>query len=166
MAQNRAPPAFQEYAASMMACASYRVLSLEARGLLFTLRLECWVNGGLPSDESTLARVLGVPVEQISRSLPELWFFFVVTGGQIRCPELDDYRRHLEELRHKQSAGGRVGAAKTNSTRTGKPAGNPRGRRESLVQQSQDQNSQIQASELGASHAEWKNDYERASKGH
>lgn len=59
MAQHRDPPAYQEYAASMMARTEYRVLSLEGRGLLYTLRNECWVNGQLPADPATLARVLG-----------------------------------------------------------------------------------------------------------
>ena len=55
MAQHRDPPAYQEYAASMMARTEYRVLSLEGRGLLYTLRNECWVNGQLPADPATLA---------------------------------------------------------------------------------------------------------------
>ena len=44
MAQNREPPAFQEYAAAMMAKTDYRLMSLAGRGLLYTMRLECWVN--------------------------------------------------------------------------------------------------------------------------
>ena len=46
MAQNREPPAFQEYTASVVAKTEYRVMSLESRGLHYTMRLdlECWVN--------------------------------------------------------------------------------------------------------------------------
>ena len=50
MAQNRTPPAYQEYAASVIANGDYRVLSLAERGLLYTLKLECWVNHRVPKD--------------------------------------------------------------------------------------------------------------------
>ena len=80
MAQHRDAPAFQEYAASMMARRDYRLLSLEARGLLYTVRLECWVNFSLPSAPDQLAKVLGFEVQQVERALPELRPFIVIDG--------------------------------------------------------------------------------------
>lgn len=169
MTQNRDAPAYQEYAASMMARTEYRVMSMPGRGLLLTLRHECWVNGELPADPAVLARVLGFPQEQIDGALSEVRAFFTFEAGMIRCPELDDYRLHLEERRQKQSKGGRAGAAKTNGvrsdSRTGSPTGKPRVPRESLVQNSQVQHSKTQRSNVSDLRDPWVSDYERASKG-
>ena len=62
MAQNRKPPAYQEYASTMLANISFRSMNMEARGLLHTMRLECWANYELPSDLELLSSVLGKPV--------------------------------------------------------------------------------------------------------
>jgi hypothetical protein len=173
MTQHREAPAFQEYAASMMARTDYRVMSLEARGLLYTMRLECWVNGSLPSPPVMLARVLGFPVEQIERAWREVSAFFIEEAGSLHCPELDDYRAHLQDRRDKQAAGGRAGAAKTNMARTGsapsrsagRATGRPRDARESLVQTSPVQPSQAKRLNGEALKDQWLNDYERASNG-
>lgn len=114
MAQNRKPPAFQEYAAEMMARVDYRSLSLAERGLLYTMRLECWVNRLLPSDPVVLGKILGFDASQIAAILPNVMLFFGVENGQIFCPELDDYRAHISTIRAKQSDGGKQGAAMTN----------------------------------------------------
>lgn len=173
MTQHREAPAFQEYAASMMARTDYRVISLEARGLLYTMRLECWVNGSLPSPPAVLARVLGYPADQIERAWPELGAFFIEDAGAIRCPELDDYRAHLQDRRDKQAAGGRAGAAKTNMARAsttpsrlaGKASSRARVARESLVQPSTEQTSQEKRFQNEVSQDQWISDYARASNG-
>ena len=57
MAQNRLPaPCYQEYAASMLANLDFRQMPLSARGLLYTLRLECWENHRLPADSNKLCK--------------------------------------------------------------------------------------------------------------
>lgn len=169
MAQHREAPAFQEYAASMMARTDYRVLGLVERGLLYTLRLECWVNGQVPSDPATLARVLGFPVDEVAPALQGLRPFFVEYGGALRCPELDDYRAHLEDRRQKQSEGGRNGARKTNEGRQhpapSTPAATPRARRGSLVKPSTGQPNTSKPSHEEAVDREWLNDYDKASNG-
>jgi hypothetical protein len=169
LTQNRDAPAFQEYAAAMMARTDYRVMSLEARGLLYTLRLECWVNGSLPAEPALLGRVLGYAGEQMERSLPEICRFFAFNDGQIRCPELDDYRVHLEDRRQRQSEGGRAGAAKTNGNRLASkpatPASESRVKRESLVKNSQIQQSKANRLESVPVPDPWVNEYERASRG-
>lgn len=171
MAQQRDAPAFQEYAASMMALTAYRVMSLEARGLLYSLRLECWVNGSVPSDPRTLARVLGYSPEQVAQALPEVLPLFRVQGDVIRSPELDDYRAHLDDRRQRQSAGGKAGADKTNGARLNRHAagstGSPQVARESLVKPSTVQPSKDkEALKRGAVSDSWVNDYERTSRGH
>lgn len=170
MVQQRDAPAYQEYAASMMARTEYRLMSLEGRGLLLSLRHECWVNMSMPADPSMLARVLGFPVEQIERALPEVMPFFKRDGSEIRCPELDDYRDHLHDRRQRQAEGGRRGAAKTNRAHAtgnlaGKPAGKPRVAREVVVKNSRVQNSQSKGLERRPSNDEWISDYEDESRG-
>ena len=169
MAQNRDAPAYQEYAASMMARIEYRLMSMEARGVLWSMRQECWVNGRLPSAPDQLARVLGCSVDLVERALPQLTAFLVHNDSHYRCPDLDDYRTHINDRRAKQSQGGKAGAAKTNDVRrgaaTGKPPGKPRATRESLVQNSQDQHSKAQQSKVANLHDTWVSDYERASNG-
>ena len=65
MAQSRDAPAYQEYPANFMARIQYRVMSLAERGLLLTLRHECWVNKQVPADPRTLARMLGYEVNEV-----------------------------------------------------------------------------------------------------
>ena len=114
MSQNRDAPAYQEYAAAMMAKLAYRTMSLQERGLAWTMRNECWVNGRLPGRHDLLAKVLGVSEQEIDDSLPAVMAFFEVSEGAIFCPELEDYRKHLEEQKAKKIAGGKLGATITN----------------------------------------------------
>lgn len=174
MAQSRDAPAYQEYPANFMARIQYRVMSLAERGLLLTLRHECWVNKQVPADPRILARMLGFEVNEVSAALPAVMPFFALAGGCIVCPELDAYRAHLEGIRERQSQGGRQGAAKTNSKHTkpltndgpGDSTGDPRVRRESLVQLSSVQPSSIQVLSETPVSDEWVNEYDSASNGY
>lgn len=174
MAQSRDAPAYQEYPANFMARIQYRVMSLTERGLLLTLRHECWVNKQVPADPCTLARMLGYEVSEVGAALPAVMPFFAMAGGYIVCPELDAYRAHLEGIRERQSQGGRQGAAKTNSKHTkpltndgpGDSTGDPRVRRESLVQLSSVQPSSIQVLSETPVSDEWVNEYDSASNGY
>jgi hypothetical protein len=114
MSQNRDAPAYQEYAASIMARLPFRTMTLQDRGLLFTMRLECWVNVRLPNNPSDLAKVLGLPPAEVTNSLVAVMPFFEVVDGFVICPELEDYRAHLAERKRKQSQGGKLGSAITN----------------------------------------------------
>lgn len=190
MAQNREAPCYQEYAASMMARVEYRTMSLAARGLLYSLRQECWVNRGLPRNPATLAKMLGFERGEIEAVLPDVMPFFAEKKDMIVCPELDDYRNHLEDIRKKQAAGGKRGAATINGKRanaknaddsrgSGDSTSTPRVTRESLAKSSSEKQSPTQSLESesdvdedGACSAfkEWMgettpSDYARASKG-
>jgi len=114
-AQGRDAPAFQEYAASMLSALPFRRAKLSERGLLFTLRLELWVNERLPAEPSALAAILGVDATEAANSLPAIMSFFAIENGEIRCPELDAYRAHLKARHLLQSEGGKHGAAITNA---------------------------------------------------
>lgn len=117
MSQNRDAPAYQEYAATILAQLPFRTMTLQDRGLLYTMRLECWVNVRLPHDHNDLAKVLGLPVAEVVGSLATVMHFFAVVDGFLISPELDNYRMHLIERKIKQSHGGKLGSAITNSKR-------------------------------------------------
>ena len=109
----RDAPAFQEYAAAMLANSRYRLMSLAERGLLDTLRRECWVNAGVPAKPATLARMLGYDATEVEAALPAVLPFFSTTqAGLIVCPELDDLRATYAERRERQAAGGKKSAEK------------------------------------------------------
>ena len=150
MAENRKPPAYQKYASTMLASISFRSMDLAQRGLLYTMRLECWANESLPSNIDTLSNVLGQNVKP--EHLKAVQPFFKIDESTIISPELNDYRQHLEERREKQRRGGRKGANKTNSkaksSDTTESSGNPRVSRRgsggSLVQSNPEKQSQNQ----------------------
>ncbi|MDP1766069.1 MAG: hypothetical protein Q8K83_04115 [Methylotenera sp.] len=123
MSQNRDAPAYQEYAATILAQLPFRTMTLQDRGLLYTMRLECWVNVRLPHNHNDLAKVLGLPVAEVVGSLAAVMHFFAVVDGFLVSPELDNYRAHLIERKVKQSNGGKLGSAMTNSKRN-RPAKN------------------------------------------
>ena len=127
MAQQREAPAYQEYAAAMMARREYRTISLAARGLLYSLRLECWVNRSVPADPLMLSRVLGFQRDEVESALNEIMVFLVLDGENLVFRDLEDYRTHIASIRQKQAAGGKKGAEKTNSIRSGSLSGNSSG---------------------------------------
>lgn len=171
MTQNRKPPAYQEYAASTLANRQFRLMNLLERGLLYTLRLECWENSQIPAVADELAKYLGCDVREIQQGLTNgVRSFFVEENGLFSCPELDNYRQHLEARKTKQSEGGKQGAAMTNKSRkvanvrhSGTSAGRSQVPRrvgvESLVQLNPVKQSQAQSLENDLN-AEWKNNYD------
>lgn len=176
--QNRRPPAYQEYAAEMLASADFRMLNLNARGLLYTLRLECWTNGALPAAPPKLARMLGLGARDVENALRELGSFFDIRDEQLTCSELEDYRSYLVGVRERQSAGGRKGAAQTNAPKKSAPHGkrksvasdsasDSRVTSGSLVESSKAESSSAQQKEvsLKAVDDDFVRDYERASNG-
>lgn len=102
-------PGVMIYAASHLAALAFRCASLDARGLLFTLYLETWVNGPMPADPAALGRVLGVPTEDVARLLPLLGDLVDRRpGGLLVCPEVERYRAEQQQRRDRHSAGGRM----------------------------------------------------------
>ncbi len=114
VAQNLPAPCFQVYAASVLASLPFRQADLAARGLAYTLLCELWVNHRLPRNPAALAKVLGFDAGEVAAALPAAMAFFNIDGDSIFCPQLEDYRTHLNEIRDKQKKGGKLGAAITN----------------------------------------------------
>ena len=137
MAQNRPPPCFQEYAASMLANAQFRRMPLHARGLLYTLRLECWENHRMPAEPKEMSAVIRFNEEEVGSAMQWLDSFFVANDGSLTSPDLEDYRKHLVDKKAAQSKGVKKGAAITN-------AGKTRVSCESVVKLSTDQLSSVQ----------------------
>ena len=109
-APKRPPPAYLEYASDLIARREYRELSLEAKGFLWSMRNEWWVNGDFPVDTKRLAAYLGLPVEAVDRLLPEIKAFYVTDGLNITFSDLSAYKLKLEHQREKMSAGGKKNA--------------------------------------------------------
>lgn len=192
MSQNRKPPAYQEYAAEFLSNRVFRLLTLTQRGLLQTMRLECWVNHQVPAQPAELAKYLGLNFEEVRSGLSDgVKSFFVERGDSYICPELEDYRQHLADRKSKQSIGGMNGAAITNRKRnlsattmnvgdssppSTKARLSRRGSDEPLVKSSTEQLSQNQSLENGvvdnsfvkdieAAERRMSKDYEKASRG-
>ena len=166
MAQNRKPPAFQEYAATILSSKSFRVMNLSQRGLLFTMRLECWVNQSVPSLSNELAKYLGFGHQEVSDALSaDVLSHFKNAGGSYLCNELEDYRQHLNEIKQKKSEGGKKGAATTNKKWKEIESGNPQVTCKSLVQFNSEQLSSEQSLESENINDEFVREYERASNG-
>ena len=180
--QNRPPPGFQEYASSMLSNIDFRTMPLPARGLLYQMRLECWVNHKLPVNQETLAKYLGITVKAMNHNQPLVMPFFANQGNVIICPELEDYREYLRARKEAQAAGGKKGAEVTNAKHkhtaaapiaesAGYSTGKPRVTRESLGQLSSVQISQDQSSGSGNdlvedfTHGYEKTEYAIASRG-
>jgi hypothetical protein len=109
-------PAFMEYASDMLANRNFRMMSFAERGLLMTLRLECWVNGTVPSEPAALAELLGRPIAEIEQTLTKrVLEFFTKSGTELRAPDLERYRSEQAIRRARQSEGAR----KTNAKRFG-----------------------------------------------
>lgn len=109
-APKRPPPAYLEYASDLIARREYRELSLEAKGFLWSMRNEWWVNGDFPVDTKRLAAYLGLPTEAVEKLLPEIKAFYVTDGLNITFSDLSAYKLKLENQREKMSAGGKKNA--------------------------------------------------------
>lgn len=69
MSQNRKPPAYQEYAATILSNRQFRQLSLASRGLVWSMKLECWENHSVPAPTHQLARTLGFQHNEVLEAL-------------------------------------------------------------------------------------------------
>lgn len=173
--QNREPPAYQEYASSLLANYQYRQMTIAEVGLFHKMRLECWANKKVPSNSGELAKYLGFGADEVRAALTErVKSFFVEDSGCFTCTELINYRKALDERKAAQSAGGKNGAAKTNENRKRSDATTPpatpssnsqvtrRGEVESLVQQSTAKQSPTQSIQNGFPVTDpWLADYEQ-----
>ena len=110
----RPPPAFQEYASDALANIQFRLATLAERGLIHTMRLECWVNKFIPSNPKEMSAMLNLQQTDLEANLtPRVKAFFQIHDGYYFCKELDDYREMLKDRSTSQSNGGKKGGLKT-----------------------------------------------------
>ena len=110
----RPPPAFQEYASDALANIQFRLATLAERGLIHTMRLECWVNKFIPSNPKEMSAMLNLQQTDLEANLtPRVKAFFQIHDGYYSCKELDDYREMLTNRSTSQSKGGKNGGLKT-----------------------------------------------------
>ena len=111
---SRPAPAYQEYAADMLAKREFRLMSLSERGMFWTMRMECWVNTCVPSDKQNLAKIFNLTESQVETALSSnVLKFFNSKNDSLFCQELDFYRENLNARSKAQSEGGRNGGKVT-----------------------------------------------------
>lgn len=104
-------PYFPLYAANIMASRPYKLMSLGERGLWISITMECWVNGGVPSDYAEMGKILGFSKPEVENFFSTYQTaFFEKANGQFVSKELNEYRVGYEEKREKQRLGGIKGA--------------------------------------------------------
>jgi uncharacterized protein YdaU (DUF1376 family) len=107
----RNPPAFQLYASDLLASEEFKVASLEERGLALTMMMQCWVSDSVPGNPPDLAKVLGVEVAEIARTLtPRVLAFFEEHNSRLIRHELAEQKADMLKRRQEQSAAGKKGA--------------------------------------------------------
>jgi hypothetical protein len=159
----RKAPAYQEYAADVLANAQFRLMTLSERGLLDTIRRECWVNGLVPGQPTSMAKYLGFTEMEIAKNLTPsvLSFFEVAEDESLRCPELDLYREMLNNRHRALSVGGGNGGRKTQENIRSRLKA---GARLEPLSKDQDSSDEIRGKELINSEEgikEWLEDYDK-----
>lgn len=125
----RAPPAFQEYAADMLADERVREMSLEEVGLLAALRWSCWANGGeVPREPERIARLLGKDVAEVQRAMTPAVMSFLEptprTPSRLHAPELTSQRKRMFARSVERSRSGKKGASARWQSAKGNGSGN------------------------------------------
>ena len=166
MTYRETPPAYQEYASDMLANRNFRSMSLAERGLLNTLRLECWVGGAMPESPSRLALLLGFSTEEIQCAFtPAVMSFFAKEGDELFSPDLEAYRVALHSRKVRMSEGGRAGGRKSQSQKVDQATlqGPVKGRLKASERKREEGNGEgrsNQGASLSKEEKEWVRDFE------
>jgi hypothetical protein len=108
----RNPPAFQDYASDALALEAVKLALLADLGLVWVCRLTTWVNGSIPRDPKSLARLIGHPAEEVEQAMQSDVFKLFFTKKQddptrMVCLELEAQRAALMKRRQGLSTGGK-----------------------------------------------------------
>jgi hypothetical protein len=173
--KKRNPPAYQEYASDWLANRNWRLMSLGERGLLDTLRKECWVNRSIPSNVVEIVKIFNLQEDEVSKCLtPRVLGFFSAVGDSLICPELEIYRENLNEQKLNMSKGGSSGGKATQRKRREekemleaslegmvKPLSKDEMRKEELSTGEVYQSGSSLTTQNSQDHKEWLDDWER-----
>lgn len=109
-------PAFQFYPKDFLSDERVRLMSNTELGVYIKLLCLCWLEGSLPADHSSLARLVHLPVARLER----LWdgpvgqCFTERQWGRLGNKRLDAERAKQEVYRRRQTDNGRKGGRPTN----------------------------------------------------
>lgn len=169
-------PWFRIFSSHYLSDRDFRTASLEERGLVFSMLLECWSNVDIPSELNELSQILSVPSQQVEHALtPKALSFFKQRGNSYYSEYLDEQRNSFLEKRKKQIEGGKKGAAIKSSMANPSPPGRPKGKPKGSLHQlnsspipsphvysnSVYQNTELKNHDL-EQHAAWLEDYDKA----
>lgn len=110
MAPEKAP-AFQFYPKDFLSDERVQLMSHTERGVYVTLLCMCWLEGSLPSDLASLARLVRMPTARFAR----LWAgplgqcFLGKEGGRLGQKRLDQERAKQDVFRQRQRVNGQKG---------------------------------------------------------
>lgn len=118
-------PAFQFYARHFLSSDKVSRMSLTEVGAFVLLLCHSWLNRGLPTDHTKIARYLKMPANRLER----LWEgplgeCFIERRGRLVNPKQEEVRDELDAYRALQSAKGKMGGRPTKQSR-GKAVGLP-----------------------------------------
>jgi hypothetical protein len=98
-----------EYGSDLLGLEGVKLMTLNERGLLATMRWHLWANDTLPADPQLMARLLGLEAAEVQAALTDrvMSFFSPVKGDSTRliCPELAAQMERLMERREKMVQG-------------------------------------------------------------
>lgn len=107
-------PAYIEYPSDVLNNEIFKSMNMMQRGVLWTMRLYCWVNGDVPSDMKKLAQLLGAKENEMRKAFEDgkIIDFFQKREGTERLfsPDLDAYRDELLNKKIKRQEDGKASA--------------------------------------------------------
>ena len=106
MSNQDTAPAFQFYSRDWLASSSVRRMTLAERGAYIDLLAFAWRDGGIPDDETELARLLQVSPRSWRRMAPRLLAEFSETADGLRMSPRPERERAKRKLWREKSARG------------------------------------------------------------
>lgn len=105
-------PGLMIYPADMLSSRRHQMMNAEERGVLESIRKECWVNGSVPTDHTQLAKILLLEIDEVRRGLTERVLYYLdEKNGEFTMPDVERYRAEQEKLRSQRSQAGKKGMA-------------------------------------------------------
>jgi uncharacterized protein YdaU (DUF1376 family) len=102
-------PAFQFYPKDFLTDSHVVAMTLPERGAYITLLCLCWMDGSVPAELPSLARLCSVSAATFARLWPALEPCFEATNGRLVQPRIERERRKQLEFRAMKAAAGQKG---------------------------------------------------------
>lgn len=109
-------PAYLEFPADILNNEIFMQMSMNQRGVFWTMRMYCWKNGDVPEYRGGLSKLLGIGTTSLNKLLEDgkILRFFSETedGHRLYCHDLELYRQLLIDKKMKRIEDGKRAAAK------------------------------------------------------